>query len=60
MQLENVRIIFIAVGLIGVLLFASPTIGLLIRVPAGKEFSELYFLGPIIRLKASRLTLLLM
>ena len=46
MQLENVRIIFIAVVLIGVLLFASPTIGLLIRVPAGKEFSELYLLGP--------------
>jgi hypothetical protein len=32
--------------LIGVLLFASPTIGLLIRPPAGEQFSELYILGP--------------
>jgi hypothetical protein len=46
MELENVRIIFITIGLIGVLLFASPTIGLLIRIPAGQKFSELYLLGP--------------
>ena len=45
MQLENIRIIFIAIGLIGVLLFASPTIGLLIKPPANQEFSELYILG---------------
>jgi len=45
-QLENIRIIFITIGLIGVLLFASPTISLLVKPPAGQEFSELYILGP--------------
>lgn len=45
MQLDNYRIIFVAIGLIGVLLFASPTIALLIKPPAGQEFSELYILG---------------
>jgi hypothetical protein len=44
-QLENIRIIFITIGLIGVLLFASPTISLLVKPPAGQEFSELYILG---------------
>jgi hypothetical protein len=42
----NYRIIFLAVGLIGVLLFASPTIGLLVKPPSGEQFSELYLLGP--------------
>ncbi len=32
--------------MIGVLLFASPTIGLLIRSPSSQHFSELYVLGP--------------
>ena len=45
MQLKNTRIIFITVGLIGVLLFASPTISLLVKAPAGQEFSEIYLLG---------------
>ena len=46
MHLDQYRIIFIAVGLIGVLLFASPTIGLLIKPPLAERFSELYVLGP--------------
>jgi uncharacterized membrane protein len=46
MRLENIRIIFISIGLIGVLLFASPTISLLVKPPASQEFSELYVLGP--------------
>jgi uncharacterized membrane protein len=47
MQLDNYRIIFIAVGLIGILLFASPTIALLIKPPPSEQhFSELYVLGP--------------
>jgi hypothetical protein len=46
MQLENIRIIFITIGLIGILLFASPTISLLVKPPADEEFSELYILGP--------------
>ena len=45
MRLENARIIFVTVGLIGVLLFASPTIALLVKLPAGQEFSALYILG---------------
>jgi hypothetical protein len=31
--------------LIGVLLFASPSISLLVKLPAGQEFSEVYILG---------------
>jgi hypothetical protein len=46
MQLESARIIFITIGLIGVLLFALPTIALLVKPPVGQEFSELYILGP--------------
>ncbi len=46
MQYSNYRTIFVAIGLIGVLLFASPTIVLLIKPPAGQEFSEIYLLGP--------------
>lgn len=46
MYLDNYRIIFAAVGLIGILLFASPTIGLLIEPSVGEQFSELYILGP--------------
>jgi len=46
MKLENARIIFVTIGLIGVLLFASPTIVLLLKPPAGQEFTELYILGP--------------
>jgi uncharacterized membrane protein len=46
MRLENIRIIFISIGLIGVLLFASPTISLLVKPPGSQVFSELYILGP--------------
>jgi len=45
-QFENIRIIFITIGLIGVLLFASPTLSFLVKSPASQEFSELYILGP--------------
>ncbi len=45
MQLESYRILFISISLIGVLLFASPTISLLIETPAGEQFSDLYILG---------------
>jgi uncharacterized membrane protein len=44
-RLENVRVVFIAIGLIGVLLFALPTINLLVKPPASEAFSELYVLG---------------
>jgi hypothetical protein len=45
-QVEKVNIVFISIGLIGVLLFASPTINLLVKPPDGEAFSELYILGP--------------
>ena len=45
-QFENIRIVFVTIGLIGVLLFASPTISLLVEPPASQEFTILYILGP--------------
>ena len=45
MQLKNYRILFISITLIGVLLFASPTIALLISAPTGEHFSVIYMLG---------------
>ena len=46
MKLGNYRLIFIAVGLIGVLLIASPAIAGAIHAPGGAAFSELDLLGP--------------
>jgi uncharacterized membrane protein len=45
-QFSNYRAVFIGLGLVGILLFASPTIALLIKPPAGQTFSEIYLLGP--------------
>lgn len=46
MKLSDYKLIFITVGLIGVLLIASPVLSDLIRFPSGQQFSELYLLGP--------------
>ena len=46
MKLDDYKLIFVAVGLIGVLLIASPAIAGAIRLPGGEQFSELYLLGP--------------
>lgn len=46
MNFEGYRLVFVAVGLIGVLLIASPALANLIQAPAGEQFSELYILGP--------------
>lgn len=46
MNLEDYRIAFIVAGLIGVLLFASPTLSLVVHLPGGEKFSELWVLGP--------------
>ncbi len=46
MKLGDYKLVFVAVGLIGVLLIASPAIAGAIRAPAGEAFSELYLLGP--------------
>jgi hypothetical protein len=45
-NLEDYRVVFSAVGLIGVLLFASPALSLVLRLPGGEKFSELWVLGP--------------
>jgi uncharacterized membrane protein len=46
LKLGDYKLIFVIVGLIGVLLIASPAIAGAIRLPEGEKFSELYLLGP--------------
>ena len=46
MKLEDYRVVFVAVGLIGVLLFASPVLSLVVHLPGDERFSELWVLGP--------------
>jgi len=46
MKLEGYKLVFVAVGLIGVLLIATPALTDVIRLPGGEQFSELYLLGP--------------
>jgi hypothetical protein len=46
MKLEDYKFIFVAVGLVGVLIFASPALSLVLRLPGGERFSELWVLGP--------------
>jgi hypothetical protein len=46
LNIEDYKLIFASVGLIGVLLFASPTLGFLLHLPGGERFSELWILGP--------------
>ena len=45
MKLEDCKVVFAAVGLIGVLILASPTLGLVLHLPGGEKFSELWVLG---------------
>lgn len=45
MKLEDYKVVFAAVGLVGVLLFASPALGLVVHLPSGEKFSELWVLG---------------
>jgi hypothetical protein len=45
-KLEEYRLVFIVVGLIGVLLLATPALGMVLHIPSGEKFSELYVLGP--------------
>ena len=45
-KLRDYKLILVAVGLIGILLIASPTIASSIHLPQGEPFSELYLLGP--------------
>lgn len=46
MRLNDYKLIFFAVGLISILLIATPTLGAILRLPNGEKFSELYILGP--------------
>src|SRR5665648_53201 len=46
MKLRDYKLIFVSVGLIGILLIASPAIAGSICLPDGEHFSELYLLGP--------------
>lgn len=46
LRLEDCKVVFVAAGLIGVLLFAYPTLSLVIHLPGGEKFSELWILGP--------------
>lgn len=46
LSLEDYKALFMVAGLAGVLSFASPALGLVLRLPAGERFSELYILGP--------------
>jgi hypothetical protein len=44
-KLEEYKQVFAAVGLVGVLLFATPALGLVVHLPSGQKFSELWVLG---------------
>jgi hypothetical protein len=46
MKLGDYKMVLVAVGLIGVLLIASPGIAAVLPLPTGEQFSELYLLGP--------------
>jgi uncharacterized membrane protein len=46
LKLEDYKVIFASAGLIGILLFASPTLSLVLHLPGGERFSELWILGP--------------
>lgn len=45
MKLSQYKLIFTAVGLIGILLIASPVLAEILEFPTGEQFSELYLLG---------------
>ncbi len=46
MKLHDYKTVFIVVGLVGILLIATPVIGRVVQLPMGEAFSELYLLGP--------------
>jgi len=46
LKIEDYKVVFATLGLVGILLFASPTLGLVLRLPGGERFSELWVLGP--------------
>lgn len=45
-SIAEYRYVFMAAGLIGVILFSVPSALLVVRLPGGEQFSDLYVLGP--------------
>ena len=45
-SLMEYRYVFVAVGLIGIVGFSVPSAMMVVRLPGGERFSELYVLGP--------------
>ena len=45
LKLDDCKVAFFSAGLIGILLFASPTLSLVWHWPGGEKFSELWVLG---------------
>jgi hypothetical protein len=46
LNLEDYKAMFIVAGFIGILLCASPALSLVLHLPMGEKFSELWVLGP--------------
>jgi hypothetical protein len=46
LKIDDYKLVFMSVGLIGILLFASPMLSLVLHLPGGERFSELWILGP--------------
>ena len=46
LSLEDHKVMFIVAGFIGILLCASPALSLVLHLPMGEKFSELWVLGP--------------
>lgn len=46
LSLEDYKVMFIVAGFIGILLCASPALSLVLHLPMGEKFSELWALGP--------------
>lgn len=46
MKLEDYKVVFVVMGLAGVLLLASPALSLILRFQTEEKFSELWVLGP--------------
>lgn len=45
-SLDDCRLVFVAAGLVGVLVCSVPAASVFVRLPGGERFSELYVLGP--------------
>ncbi len=46
MNLNHYKILLVAIGLVGILILATPVLGTLIVIPGSERYSELYLLGP--------------